>query len=49
MFDWNGVRDTNTLTETGRRPAGIARVYINGREAVREGVADAAVKAGVVI
>ncbi|MBN1534216.1 MAG: amidohydrolase family protein [Spirochaetes bacterium] len=49
VFDWNGVRDNNTLTETNRRPSGIARVYINGRQVVRDGVADGTVKAGVVL
>ncbi len=49
VFDWDEVRDNNTLTRTNMRPAGIAHVFVNGREVVRDGVADASVFAGMVL
>ncbi len=49
VFDWNEVKDNNTLTETNRKPSGINHVFINGREVVSNGAADGSINAGVII
>ena len=30
VFDWNAVRDNNTVAKTDQTPTGIERVFING-------------------
>jgi N-acyl-D-amino-acid deacylase len=49
VFDWNSVRDNNTLSETDRAPTGIEWVFINGKPVVVDGVVDESVNAGIVV
>jgi N-acyl-D-amino-acid deacylase len=49
VFDWNTVKDNNTVTETSNAPTGIELVFINGKHVLKDGVVDPAVKAGVVV
>ncbi len=46
VFDYDTIKDNTTLTRTGERPSGIRHVFVNGREAVRDGRAAAGVRAG---
>jgi N-acyl-D-amino-acid deacylase len=49
VFDWKNIRDNNTLTETSKTPTGIETVFINGKQVVKKGKVDAAIKAGKII
>lgn len=49
VFDWKNIRDNNTLTETSKIPGGIEAVFINGKQVLRKGKVDAAIKAGEVV
>jgi N-acyl-D-amino-acid deacylase len=49
VFDWEGVRDNNTLTDTDNAPTGIEAVFINGRQVKAGGKVDESANAGVVI
>jgi N-acyl-D-amino-acid deacylase len=49
VFDWNTVKDNNTVSETSNAPTGIEYVFINGKRVLKGGVVDPAVKAGVVV
>ena len=49
VFDWQNVMDRNTLEETSNRPAGIELVYINGKEVLKNGKANPAMKPGMLI
>jgi N-acyl-D-amino-acid deacylase len=49
VFDWKNIRDNNTLTETSHAPTGIQAVFINGKQVVRKGKVDAAIKAGKIV
>jgi N-acyl-D-amino-acid deacylase len=49
VFDWENIRDNNTLTETSKTPTGIQAVFINGKQVVKKGKVDAAIKAGKII
>jgi N-acyl-D-amino-acid deacylase len=49
VFDWENIRDNNTLTETSKTPTGIEAVFINGKQAVSKGKVDAAIRAGKII
>jgi len=49
VFDWKNIRDNNTLTETSKTPTGIQAVFINGKQVVKKGRVDAAIKAGKII
>jgi N-acyl-D-aspartate/D-glutamate deacylase len=49
VFDWQKVKDNNTVTETDRAPSGIEAVFINGRQVKKDGQVDPSVKAGQVI
>jgi len=49
VFDWENIRDNNTLTETSKTPTGIEAVFINGKQVVSKGKVDAAIKAGKII
>ena len=37
VFDWEKVRDNNTVTETDQRPTGIEAVFVNGVAVKKEG------------
>lgn len=49
VFDGNNIRDNNTLEATGNAPTGIQAVFINGKQVVKKGKIDAAIKAGKII
>ena len=49
VFDWQNVKDNNTLTETSMAPTGIEAVFMNGRQVKRDGIVDGSANAGVVI
>ncbi len=49
VIDWKNIRDNNTLTETSKTPTGIESVFINGKQVVKKGKADTAIKAGKII
>ena len=49
VFDWENIRDNNTLTETSKTPTGIQAVFINGKQVVSKGKVDAAIRAGKII
>jgi N-acyl-D-amino-acid deacylase len=49
VFDWENIRDNNTLTETSKTPTGIQAVFINGKQVVSKGKLDAAIKVGKII
>lgn len=49
VFDWEKVRDCNTRQETDRRPEGIAAVFINGVQVLKEGRADGRLRPGRVL
>lgn len=48
VFDWNAVKDNNTITETSKVPSGIEAVYINGRRVMERGTVDGSIQAGVI-
>jgi N-acyl-D-amino-acid deacylase len=37
VFDWEKVRDNNTVTETDQRPTGIEAVFVNGVQVKKDG------------
>jgi N-acyl-D-amino-acid deacylase len=49
VFDWNRVRDNNTLTVTDRKPTGIEQVFINGKRVMAEGRVEPSILAGEVL
>ncbi len=49
VFDWNTVRDNNTVAVTGKTPTGIEAVFINGKRVLSKGRVDASITAGEVI
>ncbi|MEI6609937.1 MAG: amidohydrolase family protein [Deltaproteobacteria bacterium] len=49
VLNWKNIRDNNTLTETSKTPTGIESVFINGKQVVKKGKVDAAIKAGKII
>ncbi|MBN1635504.1 MAG: amidohydrolase family protein [Deltaproteobacteria bacterium] len=49
VFDYNSIRDNNTVTETDKTPSGIAAVFINGKQVVSESDVDGSINAGVVV
>jgi N-acyl-D-aspartate/D-glutamate deacylase len=49
IFDWNAVRDNNTVTKTGEHPTGIEAVFINGRQVKKSGHVDETANAGIVL
>jgi N-acyl-D-amino-acid deacylase len=49
VFDWQKVRDNNTVTKTDQAPSGIEAVFINGRQVKKDGRVDPSIKAGEVI
>lgn len=49
IFDYQEIRDNNTLKKTGQRPSGIKYVFVNGQEAVRDGIAVHGMRWGKVI
>jgi N-acyl-D-amino-acid deacylase len=49
VFDWENIRDNNTLTETDRPPTGIESVFMNGRQVKKNGEVDGSANAGVVL
>ena len=49
VFDWNTVKDNNTVSETSNAPTGIEYVFINGKRVLKGGVVDPKIKAGVVV
>ena len=48
VFDWQNVKDNNTIKETDQAPTGIEAVFINGRQVKKNGVVDGSITAGVV-
>ncbi len=48
VFDWNTVKDNNTIVKTSEIPSGIDAVFINGRMVMERGEVDGTVQAGVV-
>ncbi len=49
VFNWQNIRDNNTLTETSKTPTGIEAVFINGKQVLSKGKVNAAIKAGKII
>lgn len=49
LFDWQKVKDNNTVTETDQAPDGIEAVFINGRQVKKDGRVDESILAGVVV
>jgi len=49
VFDWENVKDNNTVTETNMAPTGIEAVFMNGRQVKKNGVVDGSANAGVVV
>ena len=49
IFDWNTVKDNNTVTETGEHPTGIEAVFINGRLVKENEQVDETVNAGMAL
>ncbi len=49
VFNWNTVKDNNTLTETSNAPSGIEAVFINGKRVLEKGGVDRSVKAGAAV
>lgn len=49
VFDWETIRDNNTVEKTDQAPSGIHAVFMNGRRVLTDGVVDAAANAGVVV
>jgi N-acyl-D-amino-acid deacylase len=49
IFDWQNVKDNNTVTETDQAPDGIEAVFINGKQVKKDGQVDGAILAGEVI
>jgi N-acyl-D-amino-acid deacylase len=49
VFDWDQVRDNNTITQTDQAPSGIEAVFINGCQVKTFDQVDGSAKAGRVI
>lgn len=49
VFDWESIKDNNTITETDTPPTGIEAVFINGRQVQDKGKVDGSITAGVVV
>jgi len=49
VFDWDRVKDNNTIKETSNAPTGIEYVFINGRLAKKNGTVDDDIRAGEAI
>lgn len=49
VFDWNTIKDNNTITETDRTPTGIEAVFINGKLIVFKDQVEGPMDAGVVV
>jgi len=49
VFDWNAVKDNNTVTDTDNAPTGIEAVFMNGRQVKKNGKVDGSANAGVVL
>ncbi|MFO7964843.1 MAG: amidohydrolase family protein [Desulfobacterales bacterium] len=49
VFDWENIKDNNTVEQTDRAPTGIEAVFMNGRQVKKDGKVDGAANAGVVI
>jgi N-acyl-D-amino-acid deacylase len=49
VFDWNAVKDNNTVTDTDNAPTGIETVFINGRRVKKNGKVDGSITAGEVL
>ena len=49
VFDWNQVRDNNTVTQTDQAPSGIEAVFINGCQVKTFDQVDGSANAGKVI
>jgi N-acyl-D-amino-acid deacylase len=47
VFDWQGVRDATTLTDTDAPPAGIEYVFVNGRKIIGSGRRESTLNAGI--
>lgn len=46
VFDWDRVKDNNTIKETSNDPTGIEYVFINGRLVKKDGTVDDGIRAG---
>ena len=49
VFDWNGVKDNNTVADSDNAPTGIEAVFMNGKQVKKGGRVDDAANAGVVV
>jgi len=49
VFDWENIKDNNTVTETDQEPTGIEAVFINGRQVKKDGQVDGSISPGKVI
>jgi len=49
VFDWQKVKDNNTVTKTDQAPSGIEAVFINGRQVKKDGQVDSSINAGEVL
>ena len=49
VFDWQKIKDHNTVTKTDQAPSGIEAVFINGRQVMKGGRVDSSILAGEVI
>ncbi len=49
VFDWNAIKDNNTLKDTGNAPDGIETVFMNGVQVLKDGTVEDGAKAGVVV
>ncbi len=49
VFNWNTVRDNNTLKETDKSPTGIEAVFINGQQVKKSGQIKADIHSGTAL
>ncbi len=49
VFDWENLKDNNTVEKTDQAPTGIEAVFMNGRQVKKNGKVDASANAGVVV
>lgn len=49
VFDWENIKDNNTVTDTDRSPTGIEAVFINGKQIKKDDTVDSSINAGEVI
>jgi N-acyl-D-amino-acid deacylase len=49
VFDWENIKDNNSVTETDRSPTGIEAVFINGKQVKKDDTVDSSINAGEVI